>query len=199
MRRRPHETDRARAAVLGLVGLGVVGALVMRAQRSEPATSAAPPARGARLVELGSTSCRSCKAMHEELALLRGECSGIAVEEIDVWRDEEAGQRYGVNVIPTQVFLDADGRELDRHTGFLARADARGEPPRRRGARRHRPVPAVNCGAAVGLRPLQGGPTLSLRHRRLRRGARAEVPAVPRRHAAHLLELPEPRDVHGLA
>jgi thioredoxin 1 len=116
----------ARAAVLGLVGLGVIGALVLRQQRAEPTASEAPAARGARLVELGSTSCQSCKAMHEELALLREECSGsIAVEEIDVWRDEEAGRRYGVNVIPTQVFLDAEGRELDRHTGFLARADIR--------------------------------------------------------------------------
>lgn len=115
-----------RSAILGLVGLGVVGALVLRQQRAEPTATEAPAARGARLVELGSTSCRSCKAMHEELALLREECSGsIAVEEIDVWRDEEAGRRYGVSVIPTQVFLDAEGRELDRHTGFLARADIR--------------------------------------------------------------------------
>jgi thioredoxin 1 len=102
------------------------GALVLRQQRAEPTASEAPAARGARLVEPGSTSCRSCKAMHEELALLREECSGsIAVEEIDVWRDEEAGRRYGVHLIPTQVFLDAEGRELDRHTGFLARADVR--------------------------------------------------------------------------
>ena len=117
----------ARVSVLVLVSLGVVGALVLRQQRTEPSAVAdAPAARGARLVELGSTSCRSCKAMHEELALLREECSSsIAVEEIDVWRDEEAGRRYGVNVIPTQVFLDAEGRELDRHTGFLARADIR--------------------------------------------------------------------------
>lgn len=64
--------------------------------------------------------------MHEELALLRKECSGsIAVQEVDVWQDEEAGRRYGVSLIPTQVFLDAEGRELDRHTGFLARADIR--------------------------------------------------------------------------
>jgi thioredoxin 1 len=116
-----------RALVLGFVGLGIVAALVLRQQRIEPsAVAEAPAARGARLVELGSTSCQSCKAMHEELALLRDECSGsIAVEEIDVWRDEEAGRRYGVSVIPTQIFLDTDGRELDRHTGFLARADIR--------------------------------------------------------------------------
>jgi thioredoxin 1 len=64
--------------------------------------------------------------MHEELALLRGECgASIAVDEVDVWRDADAARRFGVNVIPTQVFLDADGREIDRHTGFLARADIR--------------------------------------------------------------------------
>lgn len=79
---------------------------------------------GARLVELGSTTCRSCKAMHEELAALRRECTaGIAVEEIDVFRDEAAAAKFGVRVIPTQVFLDGAGRELDRHTGFLPRAE----------------------------------------------------------------------------
>ena len=116
-----------RAVILVLVGLGVVGALVMRSQRiGAAAIPAATRVRGARLVELGSTSCKSCKAMHEELALLREECSGsIEIEEIDVWRDDDAGQRYGVRVIPTQVFLDAEGREFDRHTGFLARADIR--------------------------------------------------------------------------
>jgi thioredoxin 1 len=117
----------ARIAILGLVGLAVVGVLVLRSRRVEPvARSEAAPARGARLVELGSTTCRSCAAMHEELALLREECgASIAVEEIDVWRDQEAARRFDVRLIPTQVFLDAEGRELDRHTGFLARAEIR--------------------------------------------------------------------------
>jgi thioredoxin 1 len=121
----------ARAAVLVLVAVGIVGALVLRRQRAEPiasetATEQPATVPSARLVELGSTSCTSCKAMHEELALLREECgTSIVVEEIDVWRDEAAGQRYGVSVIPTQVFLDAEGRELDRHVGFIARSDIR--------------------------------------------------------------------------
>jgi thioredoxin 1 len=108
--------------------LGSVSSVRWSCANNAPSRLRSPklPLSAARLVELGSTSCRSCKAMHEELALLREECSSIiAVEEIDVWRDEEAGRRYGVNVIPTQVFLDAEGRELDRHTGFLARADIR--------------------------------------------------------------------------
>lgn len=114
----------ARAAILGLVGLGLIGALALRAQRTSPSSSAAATGRGPRVVELGSTRCLSCKAMHQELALLRAECgTSIGVQEIDVWRDEEAAQQFGVSVIPTQIFLGPDGRELDRHTGFLARAD----------------------------------------------------------------------------
>jgi thioredoxin 1 len=117
---------RSRVIILALVGLGAAGALALREHR-RGAHPAAAVAVGARIVELGSTSCQSCKAMHGELALLREECAGsIAVEEIDVWRDEEAGRRYGVSVIPTQVLLDADGRELDRHVGFLARNDIKG-------------------------------------------------------------------------
>lgn len=78
------------------------------------------------LVELGSTSCASCKAMHEELARLRDECGDqLDVTEIDVWHDEAARERYKVQVIPTQVFVDASGEEFDRHAGFLARAEIR--------------------------------------------------------------------------
>lgn len=110
-----------------LVVASAAGAAVLLRPAATP--SAAPVVTdakltGARLVELGSTTCKSCKAMHEELAALRSECaSGIAVEEIDVFKDEAAATKFGVRVIPTQIFLDGAGRELDRHTGFLARAE----------------------------------------------------------------------------
>jgi len=110
--------------ILALVGLGVVAALALREQRVQAPLVQAHAVGGARLVELGSTSCQSCKAMHEELAQLRQECgTSITVEEIDVWRDKEAARRYGIKVIPTQVLFDSTGREVDRHVGFLARAD----------------------------------------------------------------------------
>ncbi len=121
-------TNLARGMILAVVGAGVAGVLVLRRQAVQVP---APPveqveASGPRLVELGSTSCTSCKAMHEELALLRQECgSSIGVEEINVWEDEAAAAPYGVQVIPTQVLLDGDGREFDRHVGFLSRADIR--------------------------------------------------------------------------
>jgi thioredoxin 1 len=116
-----------RIVILALVCVGIAGALVLRHRRLAPPTeTVAVLDTAARLVELGSTSCHSCKAMHEELARLREECGqSIAVEEVDVWQDENASRRYGVSVIPTQVFFDPKGRELDRHVGFLDRTDIR--------------------------------------------------------------------------
>ena len=44
-------------------------------------------------------------------------------EFIDVWEDGEAGKAYGINLIPTQIFFGADGKELFRHEGFFGKED----------------------------------------------------------------------------
>jgi len=122
---------KSHVVILVLVGLGVAGALMLRQRRDEPAAAPAPEtamvtATAPKLVELGSTRCTSCKAMYEELAALGGECgASLAIEAIDVFKDEAKAAPYDVSVIPTQVFLDAEGREFDRHVGFLARAEIR--------------------------------------------------------------------------
>ncbi len=130
--------NTSKIVILALVAAGIAAALGLRSPPACPCESAGAlhtegddaahdgAISGARLVELGSTTCQSCRAMHEELGLLREECGdSIAVEEIDVWSDRAAAQRYGVQVIPTQVFFDANGQEIERHVGFLARADIR--------------------------------------------------------------------------
>ncbi|MCK6570717.1 thioredoxin family protein [Myxococcota bacterium] len=117
-----------RRLTLAGVGAAAIGVFVFRpaAEGTPPTEAATPITRAPRLVELGSTKCKSCVAMHEELGRLRSECpDGFAIEEIDVWRDADAARRHRVDLIPTQVFLDASGRELERHTGFLAAADIR--------------------------------------------------------------------------
>lgn len=133
--------NRARIAIIALVAAGVVVALVLRQQDLDTPAAAASevmpelvvsgqpavaalPARRPRLVELGASRCQSCKLMKEELALLGQECPDtLEIEMIDVWQDEASAKRYGVDVIPTQVFLDADGKELSRHIGFIPRAE----------------------------------------------------------------------------
>jgi len=47
----------------------------------------------------------------------------MRVEFIDVWKDPDAGKAYGIEMIPTQIFYDARGKELDRHTGFMGKED----------------------------------------------------------------------------
>ena len=32
-------------------------------------------------------------------------------------------KKYDVEMIPTQIFFDADGKELFRHTGFFSKED----------------------------------------------------------------------------
>jgi thioredoxin 1 len=43
----------------------------------------------------------------------------------DVWTEAGApyGQKYGIESIPTQVFLDANGKEYFRHVGFFPEED----------------------------------------------------------------------------
>jgi len=43
----------------------------------------------------------------------------------DVWKPEQRkyAEQYGIKLIPTQVFLDAMGKEFFRHEGFYPEAE----------------------------------------------------------------------------
>jgi thioredoxin 1 len=118
-----------------LLGLGVVAAvalvLVFRpaATRSSAAPAGATKATSAsvarpKLLDLGATNCIPCKAMVPVLEGLRTDYADtLEVEFIDIWKNREAGEAWNVEIMPTQVFLAADGRELARHQGFMSRED----------------------------------------------------------------------------
>jgi thioredoxin 1 len=38
---------------------------------------------------------------------------------IDVWKNPDQARKYGIRAIPTQIFYDAQGREVHRNTGFM--------------------------------------------------------------------------------
>jgi thioredoxin 1 len=87
-----------------------------------PASQATSPRAVPRLVDLGSVSCIPCKAMAPILEGLKVEYAGrMEVEFIDVWKNRDAADAYGVRMIPTQVFFGADGQELARHQGFMGK------------------------------------------------------------------------------
>jgi thioredoxin 1 len=77
-----------------------------------------------RVVDLGADKCIPCKKLAPILEELKKEYEGrVAVEFIDVWKDPKAGEPYKIRLIPTQVFFDAEGREVWRHEGFLPKED----------------------------------------------------------------------------
>lgn len=77
-----------------------------------------------KLVDLGRTFCIPCKRMAPILAELKKEYAGrIDVEFIDVGENRAAAAKYSIRLIPTQVFLDASGKELFRHEGFFSKED----------------------------------------------------------------------------
>ena len=79
-----------------------------------------------KLLDLGAGKCIPCKLMAPILKELEVDYAGVLdVEFIDVWQPENKAkaEAYGVEEIPTQIFLDQDTKELWRHVGFIAKAE----------------------------------------------------------------------------
>jgi len=115
------------------VSIGLGTAVVMLS--GPAATMAAAPADDAvqqalragkpTVVEFGANACASCREMKPVLeALRRDHGEGIAVVEIDLIAQRQMGyiQRYRIQLMPTQVFFDAQGRETSRHMGTISGA-----------------------------------------------------------------------------
>jgi thioredoxin 1 len=73
------------------------------------------------MLELGSVGCIPCEQMKPVMQKLQDTYKGkLEVIFIDVREDHDTGHRFGVRMIPTQVFLDKTGKEFHRHIGYYA-------------------------------------------------------------------------------
>ena len=130
-----------------VLAVAVVGVLTAKnagkrdVPMSTPAGNVAPAAAGAvgmrgipeaasqgkalpRLVDLGGTKCIPCKMMAPILEDLKKTYAGkMDVVFIDATEKPDEAKKYGMKIIPTQIFCDAAGKELFRHEGFIARED----------------------------------------------------------------------------
>ena len=73
-------------------------------------------------IELGSVRCIPCKMMMPIMKEIEEKYGDeVKVVFYDVWTQEGRpyADTYRVTGIPTQVFLDAAGKEYFRHTGFF--------------------------------------------------------------------------------
>ncbi len=77
-------------------------------------------------IELGSVNCIPCKQMQPVMKAIEAKYGEqVKVIFYDVWTKEQKqyAQLYKIKLIPTQVFLDENGKEFHRHEGFYPEAE----------------------------------------------------------------------------
>jgi len=118
---------RSSCSILLLVAVGLC--LVLgpgHAHSSEKASNFSNlPVEGmVTMIDLGAKKCIPCKMMAPIMEKMEKQYQGrAAMVFIDVWEHREQAQRFGIRAIPTQIFYDANGKEVSRHIGFMAEKD----------------------------------------------------------------------------
>lgn len=76
-----------------------------------------------RMIDFGSTTCIPCKQMEPILKELKTELAGVVeIEFVNVNEKPALAETFEIEVIPTQVFISAEGQELSRHVGFMGKS-----------------------------------------------------------------------------
>jgi thioredoxin 1 len=102
--------------LLSVVCLGTVLSVVSHAADTKPSLP--------RLVDVGASKCIPCKLMKPILEdLTKNYADQFEVVFVDAWEKEAEAAKYSIQIIPTQIFYAADGKELARHEGFIAKKD----------------------------------------------------------------------------
>jgi len=75
-------------------------------------------------IELGADRCIPCKKMQPIMKEIAAAFPDrVQVVFYDVWKDPTPAEKYGIQLIPTQVFVDQKGKEIARHVGFYPKEE----------------------------------------------------------------------------
>lgn len=103
-----------------LMAAFIIGGSSQSAEKA-PAIPEVPVKGMVTMVDIGAKACIPCKMMAPILEKMEKVYRGkAAIIFIDVWVNREQAPRFGVSTIPTQIFYDANGKEVYRHVGFLS-------------------------------------------------------------------------------
>jgi thioredoxin 1 len=92
------------------------------AATDKPAKVAEQPKELPKMWDFGSTTCLPCKTMLGILTPMLTDYKGkVDVRIINVYEEKELTKQFKIVTIPTQVFIDAAGKELYRHIGVYPR------------------------------------------------------------------------------
>jgi len=87
-----------------------------------PERVAEEPSALPRMWDYGSEKCAPCKTMLEILTPMIADYEGkVDIRIINVYEEQQLAAQAGIQMIPTQVFYDPEGKELFRHIGVYPR------------------------------------------------------------------------------
>jgi len=99
--------------------------VILAAGPSMAGTYKEVPVKGmVNMIDLGANACIPCKMMAPIMTKLEKYYQGkAAIIFIDVWKFPDQTKRFGIRIIPTQIFFDKTGKEVSRHEGFMSERD----------------------------------------------------------------------------
>jgi len=76
------------------------------------------------VLDFGRGFCIPCKKMAPDLEALHTELAGkVLVRFNDLGKETELAEQHKIRIMPTQVYLDAQGKEVYRNEGYASKAD----------------------------------------------------------------------------
>ena len=104
-----------------IIVLGLISCLMLAGNVVIAASSQKIPVPGmVTMIDLGAKKCVPCKMMAPIMDELEKEYNDrAAIIFIDVWENPGVAKKFGINAIPTQIFYNAEGKEMLRHVGFF--------------------------------------------------------------------------------
>lgn len=114
-----------RYLILLAVLIAIIGVVLLKKEQQSAVSPLPVQTPGLpRLLDLGSKGCTACTLLEPVLEELKNTYKGkLQVDFIDVWEHEEVAMEYGIELIPVQIFFDANGQELYRHQGFISMSE----------------------------------------------------------------------------
>lgn len=73
------------------------------------------------MIEFGSTSCLYCQKMGQILYKIKQENPKSNIYFVNIYKDMPTAKKFGIKMIPTQVYLNKDGHIIGRHMGLIER------------------------------------------------------------------------------
>ncbi|MBW6458728.1 MAG: thioredoxin family protein, partial [FCB group bacterium] len=67
--------------------------------------------------------CRAMEPLLEELSVEYADKFKLEIVDVSLQENRNLAMQHSIQYIPTQIFYDADGKQLYRHTGFYSKQD----------------------------------------------------------------------------